>query len=382
MTVSSRPERYFRLVATIAMVGQLAVQAHDTGHEDIVQTSKVTAPSKPLPIIVEQAGPVKAPAKIDRATAPKLTGQGFWKFVPVTEGVLPIPAEAQPALKGAHGTIVIDKERDIAYWGLENIGWVAFSERLTKSAVIHGDPAFSKGNLHGADILPRKGKLPLVAVADNVEGEVYLSDTTFQKAEKVEWPGKPPYKNKGEFHPTDVAFTGPEQIFITDGYGRANFMAATTAPLRYEGDILGGKEISQTPHGVTHKADSQSLVFSARPEAQLKTWSLRKHAWTETDGLPGGSTVCDIDIWGDYALAPCLDGPANTPGPIYIVNLKKKAIVSTLRAKEDLGFPLAQHIHDAAWYVVGKGSKREVYVLFTNWNPGGIGAMKLVNVAD
>jgi hypothetical protein len=32
--------------------------------------------------------------------------------------------------------------------------------------------------------------------------------------------------------------------------------------------------------------------------------------------------------------------------------------------------------------VTGKGSKREVYILYTNWNPGGVGALKLVNVAD
>jgi hypothetical protein len=73
-----------------------------------------------------------------------------------------------------------------------------------------------------------------------------------------------------------------------------------------------------------------------------------------------------------------LNGPDQAPGPIYIVNLKRRAVVSTLRPKTDLGFSEAQHIHDAAWYEVGKGRDREVYVLFTSWNPGGIGAMRLV----
>jgi hypothetical protein len=87
-----------------------------------------------------------------------------------------------------------------------------------------------------------------------------------------------------------------------------------------------------------------------------------------------------VDLWGDYALAPCLNGPNNSPGPIYIINLKKKAIVSTIKPKEELGFTAAQHIHDACWYVTGKGSRRELYVLFTNWNPGGVGAVKLVSL--
>jgi hypothetical protein len=56
--------------------------------------------------------------------------------------------------------------------------------------------------------------------------------------------------------------------------------------------------------------------------------------------------------------------------------------VSILRPKVDLGFSEAQHIHDACWYVSGKGRQRELYVLFTNWNPGGVGALKLVGAAD
>ena len=89
-----------------------------------------------------------------------------------------------------------------------------------------------------------------------------------------------------------------------------------------------------------------------------------------------------MDVWGDYALAPCLDGPDGKPGPIYIVNMKTRSIVSTLKPKEDLGYGTAQHIHDACWYVTGKGAQREVYVVFTPWNPGDVGAMKLVSVKE
>jgi hypothetical protein len=113
------------------------------------------------------------------------------------------------------------------------------------------------------------------------------------------------------------------------------------------------------------------LLVSARPEAQVKRWSVKDHGWLETYGLPAGSTVCDVDLWGDYAL-PLSDGPEHSPGPIYILDLKKKTIASTLRPKEDL-IQRAQHIHDACWYVTGEGSNREVFVLYTNWNPAASG---------
>lgn len=327
---------------------------------------------------VETKGPVKA--SLLKAPQP-LSGQGYWKFVAATN-LVPVPAAACNNIKGAHGTIIVDSQRDIVYWGLQSVGWIGFSNNLSTSWIVQGDPMFSHGNLHGADILQRRGKLPLVAVADNVDGQVYFSDTSFQHAEKLDWPENGPYKAKKEFHPTDVTFVNNKDMIVTDGYGRAFVLPATVDPLKYNGTFLGGKDFSKTPHGVTYNADTKTLLVSARPEGQIKRWLVNKQKWIETLGLPPGSTVCDLDLWGDYALAPCLEGPDHKPGPIYIINLKKKSIVSTIRVKEELGYTDALHIHDAAWYVTGKGNKQEVYILFTNWNPGGVGALKLVAAAD
>jgi len=337
-----------------------ALQAHELGAAAGGSSVEV------LPMATEG----EAPSVLDRPS----TGRGRWTFVAVTDGVLPVPAEAEPLVKGAHGTLVVDRERDIVYWGLEQVGWVAFSQQLTRSKVVEGDPALRRGNLHGADLLPRDGKSPLVAVADNVEGEVYLSDTSFQQVQKVAWPGRAPYENSGQYHPTDVAFVSSEQLYVTDGYGAAHFMAMDVNPLAYQGDILGGKWVSRTPHGITWDSEAESMVISARPEGQLKRWSTDSSTFIQVLGLPAGSTVCDIDIRGDYALAPCLNGPDESPGPIYIVNLRERTLVSALHPKVDLGFDQAQHIHDATWYE----AQGELYVLFTNWNPGGIGAMRLL----
>ncbi len=368
------------LVVIVAIGGvNLAVFGHEVG-ETHYHTN--APPAVPLKFDVEKTGPIAAPPALSSKAELKVSGQGFWQFAAATEGVLPIPEEIRSYLKGAHGTLIVDAPRDTVYWGLAKVGWVAFSNKLSQSWVVKGDPMFAGGNLHGADLLYRQGKLPLVAVADNEQGAVYLSDTTFQHTSKWDWPQKGPYKSKGQYHPTDVAFTSQDTLFVTDGYGQAYFMAASINPLNFQGDFYGGKSMSQTPHGVTLNPADGTLLISARPEGQVKRWSITQSELIETHGLPPGSTVCDIDIWGDYALAPCLDGPKQTPGPIYIINLKKHTIVSTLKAKKDLGFSEAQHIHDATWYLASEGEKKELYILFTNWNPGGIGAMKLVNVLD
>lgn len=347
--------------------------AHDAGHEHLhAEVTEVYA----MPHQPEETGPVNTRRPQDGQTA--LSGQGFWTFAAVS-GVLPIPEEAAKHVGGAHGTIIVDGEKDLVYWGLANVGWIAYSNHLSKGAIIAGDPVFARGNLHGAELYSRSGKAPLVAVADNVSGEVYLSDTSFEQAKVLDWPADGPYAAKGEFHPTDVTFVSENAIYVTDGYGKAYFLRAGADPLAYQGPFIGGKEMSNTPHGITYRKEEDTLVLSARPEGEVKRMKVRDQQWLETLGLPAGSTVCDIEIWGDYALAPCLKGPDGIPGPIYILNLKARTIVSVIKPKEELGFSQAEHIHDAAWYFSGDGPERDVYIVFTNWNPGGIGALKLVN---
>lgn len=363
------------LAAALSLPNALA---HDTGTPH--HGSEVTTATM-LPFITETKGPVAVPKTAALPAGTPKTGQGYWTFVASKE-LVPVPAEAMPKLKGAHGTLVVDPATDIVYWGLQDIGWIAFTEKLSRSAIVPQDPAFKAGNLHGADLLPRRGKTPLIAAADNVQGEVYLSDISFQNPEVLKLPNLEPYADGKGYAPTDVAFEGLDRVWVTDGYGKAWFMPAATHPLRFEGAAYGGKKFSGTPHGISHDAKRGAMFVSARPEALIKEWNLKNAQVQAIDGLPPGSTVCDIDIWGDYALAPCLDGASKSPGPVYIVNLKKRAVVATLKPKADLGYEDAQHIHDACWYVTGKGRKREVYVLFTNWNPGGVGAMKLVNLAD
>jgi hypothetical protein len=335
-----------------------------------------TNPPTVLKIEPEIKGPFKAPP--GKPISARTTGQGFWKFIAATN-LMPIPVSIVEKAKGAHGTIIVDAERDIVYWGLKGVGWVGFSNKLSQSWVVDADAMYARGNLHGSELRQRRGKLPLVIAADNEEGEVYLSDTTFQHPEKLEWPGIAPYTKKEEFHPTDATFLSDKEVLIEDGYGAAYLMTATISPFKYTGKLFGGKQISKTPHGVTYDSRAKTLLIAGRPEGAIKRCGAWGDKWRDSFGLPEGSTVCDVDVWEDYLLAPCLQTGKGLPGPIFVVNMKTKKIVSTLLLKEDLGLDEALHIHDATWYWMKNGKSKDLYVLFTNWNPGGIGALKLVS---
>ena len=365
------------LVASLA--GFLAVTsglAHDTGapHGDTSPTAQ------PWPFKSESKGPVKAPAPL-KGKVP-VSGQGFWKFIAVTNAV-PVPPAALTNLIRAHGTVIFDAEHDTVYWGMKKVGWVGFSNQLRDSWIVKGDDAFAHNNLHGADILPRKGQRPLIAAADDEGCKVYLTDTTFLNSKILTRPTEGSFaRTNVPYRPTDVAFVNAKQIFITDGYGSGQFMSATTEPFAYEPGIYGGHDFSKTPHGITFDPHDKNLLLSARPEGQLKQWSIKEKKVLSVHALPPGTLLCDVDLWGDYALAACLDAPNGAPGPLMIVNLKTQTVVSTIKPKEELGYAFADHMHDACWYFHKEGRKTEVYIVFTAWNPGGIGALKLVNVAE
>jgi hypothetical protein len=332
-----------------------------------------------LPFQVERTGPPRVVAVAP--TAP-VSGAGFWKFSAATD-LVPLPNLTYSQITNAHGTIIVDAAADKVYWGLQGVGWIGFSNQLRNSWLIAGNSAFTNGNLHGGDIRPRGGRQsPLIAVADNRSFKVYLTDTAFQNVETLTVPTFGTYLTNNTFKPTDVAFGRGSELWIADGYGRQKFMPADFSPLKWRGDIHGGGRFSMTLHGVTYDQAHDDLLFSARPEGQLKRLNRATLRAQAIAGLPAGTKLCDVDLWGDYALAACLDGANGTAGPLYIINLKTSTIAATIKPKDDLGYTAALHLHDAAWYVRQTPQGREVYVLFTYWNPGGFGALRLVSQPD
>ena len=366
------------IAATLPLFPALAHDGDETNQPTILL---------PVRTVTEAQAPVKPLITVSRSSGARISGQGAWTFLARTN-VLPIPPEARWAIKGAHGTIIVDDGHDTVYWGLQGVGWIAFSNNLTESWVVRGDPKLAEGNLHGAELIQRPGgQLPLVAAADNVKHRVFVSDTSFTNVQVLGYPansGK--YANEGQFKPTDATWVSPQRFWVTDGYGEGWVSEAKTEPLDYTGLMFGGHSLSQTPHGVTYDPETKDLIVSARPEGRLVFWSLSKHVIEATHSLPTGElngkpsmpTVCDLELWGKYAIAPCLDGPGGIPGPIYILNRKQWVIVSVVAPKTELGFADARHIHDATLYE----HRGHLWLLFTNWNPGGIGAAELARVTD
>ena len=365
------------IAALLPLLNAAAHEGHETNHPALL----------PVRTVLEHKAPVRARITVSKSSGIPISGQGAWTFIAATN-VLPIPPEAQHAVKGAHGTLIADSGRDLVYWGLQGVGWIAFSNHLTQSWVVRGDPRLAEGNLHGADLLKRpRGQLPLVAAADNVKHRVFVSDTSFTNVQVLGYPansGK--YASASQFSPTDATWVSPRRFWVTDGYGEGWVSEATTEPLDYTGLMFGGHSLSQTPHGVSYDPGSGNLIVSARPEGKFVLWNLRSNAVVATHAMPGAEvngkasvpTVCDFELWGDYAVVPCLDGPGGAPGPIYILNRKTWVIVSVVAPKAELGFTDAQHIHDATLYE----HHGRLWLLFTNWNPGGIGAAELVRVTD
>jgi hypothetical protein len=365
------------LLAFALALSGLTAFAHQV--EDAHQHAAEPA-ARPWPFQPERKGPVRAPAPLTEKVP--VSGQGFWKFIAATNAV-PLPEGVGTNIIRAHGTVVFDAERDTVYFATKRVGWIAFSNQLRDSWIVAGDARFKSNNVHGADLLPRKGKPALIAAADNEGYFVYLTDTTFQNPQILRRPPAAEFAATNlMYRPTDTAFVDAKRLFITDGYGSGYFMAATIEPFAYEPGLHGGHNFSKTPHGITFDRHDKNLLISARPEGQLKRWSIKQQRVLEVGALPAGTLLCDVDLWGDYALAACLENPGKAPGPLMIVNLKTQTIVSVIKPKEELGYAFADHMHDACWYIHKQGRRTDVYLVFTAWNPGGIGALKLVNVAD
>jgi hypothetical protein len=117
-------------VAGLFLAGGLRVDAHE-----VAKASAAPAAARTMPFEVDAKGPVKVAGPRVKRSDLQVSGQGYWTFTPVV-GAVPVPVEALPLIKGAHGTVIVDAEKDVVYWGLENVGWVGFGDRLDRKSVV------------------------------------------------------------------------------------------------------------------------------------------------------------------------------------------------------------------------------------------------------
>ena len=88
-------------IALAAFTGNF-VRAHE-GHDHGKEENKGEQSTIVLPQAVENKGPVK----IQTEKTEKTSGAGYWTFAPAKE-LVPLPEEAKPHVKGAHGTVLVD----------------------------------------------------------------------------------------------------------------------------------------------------------------------------------------------------------------------------------------------------------------------------------
>ncbi len=128
----------------------------------------------------------------------------------------------------------------------------------------------------------------------------------------IDWPKDvEPYKNAGQYKPTDIELVDDGSFYIFDGYGQAMI-------LHYKADgtlirAFGGKgkepQHLNTPHGGTiDRKDPENplLVVASRGHQAIKRYKL-DGTYVDTIPMPGAA-VCDVMIQGDYIYVPNLNG--------------------------------------------------------------------------
>jgi hypothetical protein len=161
---------------------------------------------------------------------------GCWRFVAAPQ-LVPVPDAAKPHLKGAHGTLVVDSGAGRRVLGPGTCRLIAFSQKLTKSEVVQGDP-FSAAATCGADLWRRPGQVPLIVAADNV-GDTCTSRTPLSAGGVPGQPRGRPVRGRERLCADRRSHEGGD--YVTDGYGKAYLMPASTDPFKYQGEFWAAR---------------------------------------------------------------------------------------------------------------------------------------------
>ena len=305
----------------------------------------------------------------------KKSGQSPFEFT-YCEDLHVLPPKVLPLEEGLHGGFAVDTHPGDGhiYYGMAGCGLLRISPDLTKQDLIELPPEFHDTNFHSTKIAEFDGKRRLILPANKeakvavltLEGDVdfILSRPEFEEYSDQEKP----------FSPTDTALLG-ERLFVADGYGSNYVSSADLRTQKWTG-IFGGKTEDRDVHGKFAKAhglnvtpEGDQLAIADRFLARLEISNFDGEV-TESHFFPVDSRPCGInylkrgEVW--FAVLASLNDPQEgRAAPIYIVNSDYQ-IISTIRPKEELRVPRADHIHNAIWYEFDD----QLYLLCQSWNPG------------
>lgn len=307
---------------------------------------------------------------------PKTSGQAPFAFSHC-EDLHALPQKALSCEVNLHGGFAVDRltGKGHIYYGMPGCGLIRISPDLTKQDVVELPPHLEPINFHSTKIGAFDGKIRLILPANgdamvviaSLDGEV---DFILSKPEFDE------YKQEGAaFRPTDTALVG-KQLYVADGYG-ANYISTADLSTKKWTGKFGGKTDDihvhgrfGTAHGLNPAPDGKHLSIADRPHSRFEHYTMHGH-FAASFPIPPGSRPCGIDFiehnhrW--YAVVGSLNDPQEgRPAPIYILDGQTYEVLSTIRPKDDLGIPLADHIHNAIWYK----HDGKLFLICQAWNPG------------
>ncbi len=335
-------------------------------------------------------GPTKAAQSDSSAAA--VSGQGKMRFrVLYTSDHL--PAEAQSALKAAHGGFAVDLRpgKGETYFSLKGAGIIQISSDLKSTRMVPTVPEMKGTTLHNTTIWYAADGTPFLAFPGTEANRVFTTTLGGELVHTLKPPdgstdlGSPIandyFLGRGSFIPTDV-----EQLdglyYITTGYSNLDFVLTariqSTSPFKavWHDLAFGGRGTGPgqfgTGHGITIPPGTKRIDVADRPNGEIDRFT-RYGQYLSTLKMPLGSLPCDIYYLGNYAVVGALDGSDRSKGaPIYI--LENDKLISTIMPKEDLGLKNFAHIHNAVLREFGN----KLYVIAQAWNPGDFAILEQV----
>jgi hypothetical protein len=295
-----------------------------------------------------------------------------------------LPDKAAAAEENLHGGFAVDKRPGYGhvYYGMPNYGLMKVSPDLTSQETIELPPDLKPLNFHSTKIGMFDGNIRLLMPANN-DSKVAVLTIDGNVEYIFEQPEFDEYQKEGAaFHPTDLTLID-SKLYVADGYG-ANYISIADLADRKWSAIFGGKthdpaELGKygTAHGLNPTPEGGTLAIADRPHSRFEIVSFEGEV-RQNYTLPAGSKPCGIDYmnykgkW--YAAVGSLDDPQEgRPAPIYILDAQTYRVLSTIRAKDDLGVKRADHIHNVVWHE----HNGDVYLVCQAWNPGYYFVLKL-----
>lgn len=288
-----------------------------------------------------------------------VSGSGAFRYEFVREKLV-LPPEVD--MKHGHGLCRDDRGNIYFTYESKKVeaatrALVRFDPDGTHATFLGSDNALAQGVPHGLNIsVDAAGKAHLF----HANNSATVHQTSLDG--EVEWTRRWP-DFMGNYKPTDtVVPPGSPHVYVADGYGSSMVHVFKTTNGFYAGKSWGGKGAAHgelnCPHGITWDPRRKLMLIADRGNKRLEYYSVNG-LYQSTVAVPELKAPCNVDVQGDFALVPDLEGP------VVILDKDNKA-VSVIEVRKLLGSEGFKHPHDAIWLANGD-------IVVCTWNPGRLG---------